>query len=126
VPVELLKAALDAVADLPDEDRKDLTGRTLAVIRLLDKHNVPRDIEGRGELLAGNQFRMEALARLRDDSAYRAWSMKSAIPKMDYIHEDLVEAAAVEPLKMSKRIARFDPKSFFKRVLEKSEARGRG
>lgn len=126
VPPELLKAALHAIGELPDEDRKDMTGRVIAVIRVLDEHDVPKDLQDRGDLLTGIQFRLEALARLKDEPAYRAWSMKSTTPGMDYIHEDLVEAAAVEPLKLGKRVARFDQKSFFKRVLAISEARGRG
>ena len=44
---------------------------------------------------------------------------------MDYISEDLVEAAAIEPLLDDETCARFDPKSFFKRVLEISETSGK-
>jgi hypothetical protein len=109
---------------LPEEDRKDMTRRAFTVIRVLDEHDIERGINERDDLLTGIVFRLEALARLKDEPAFRAWSMKSGTPDMDYIHEDLIEAAAVEPLVMGKHQARFDAKSFFNRVLQISEARG--
>jgi hypothetical protein len=124
VPANLLKAALSAIGELPEEDRKDITGRAIAVIRVLDEHNIERGLEERADLLTGIQFRLEALARLHNEPAFRAWSMKSGTPDMDYIHEDLVEAAAVEPLIMGEHQARFDANSFFKKVLQISSARG--
>jgi hypothetical protein len=125
IPADLLGAAAQAIADLPEGDRRDLTGRIIAVIRILDEQNVPRDLKDRSDLLMGIQFRLEALARLRDEPSYRAWSMKSGTPHLHYVHGDLVEVAATEPLIIRKRVARFEPKSFFKRVLQVSEARGR-
>src|SRR5437660_10751904 len=99
--------ALEMIANLPEEDRKDMTGRALAVIRLLGEQGVDEDIEAGSDLLMGVQFRLEALARLHDEPAYRAWSMNSGTPGMNYIHDDLVVAAAMEPLKYSKRAVRF-------------------
>jgi hypothetical protein len=91
IPVELFQAAVEMLGDLPEEDRKSFEGRTLAVIRLLDEHGVT-EFEQRTAFLTGIQFRLEALSWLHTEPAYRAWSMKSGTPGMDYIHSDLVEA----------------------------------
>jgi hypothetical protein len=125
VPADLLKAALVVVDELPEEQRKDFTGRTLAIIRLLEDQRPEQDVRARSDLLTGIQFRLEALARLRHEPAYRAWSMKTKAPGVEYIHEDLIDAAAIEPLSMGKREARFEPRAFFRRVLQITEARGR-
>jgi hypothetical protein len=45
---------------------------------------------------------------------------------MEYIHDDLIQVAAAEPLILGKFTAHFEPKSFFKRALQISEARGHG
>jgi hypothetical protein len=45
---------------------------------------------------------------------------------MDYIHGDVVEAAASEPLVADDDCARFEPKSFFERVLQIAKMRGEG
>jgi hypothetical protein len=84
------------------------------------------DLDAHNDLVAGIQFRLEALAGLCDEPSYQAWSMKSGSPGMDYVHGDLIEAAASEPLIMRKRAVCFEPKSFFKRVLLITETRGRG
>jgi hypothetical protein len=126
VPVELLAAAVEAIGELPEEDRKDMTGRALAIIHLLEASNVPDNLEARSDLVTGIEFRLEALARLCDEASYRAWSMKSGTPEMDYVHGDLIEAAASAPLIMRKRAVCFESKSFFKHVLSITETRGRG
>ena len=125
VPAELLKEALEAIADLPAEDRQDLTGRALAVIRLLEQRKAAKSLRQRGNLVTGIHFRLEALARLHDEPAYKAWSMQSGEPGMSYVHDDLVTAAASEPLILEEHGARFDPDSFFRRVLKASEGSGR-
>jgi hypothetical protein len=119
VPIDLFQAAAKAIADLPEEDRKTLDGRALAVIHVLG-------LQGNGELLAGIGFRLEALARRHEELEYRAWSMKSGSPGMDYVHGDVVEAAASEPLVADDDCARFEPKSFFKRVLKIAQTHGEG
>jgi hypothetical protein len=124
VPVELLGAAAEAIAALPDEGRKNPTRRVIAILHMFDAHKVPS--ADRSDLLTGIQFRLQALGRLQDQPSYRAWSMNSTTPGTHYVHADIVAAAASAPLLMIRRIANFEPQSFFTRVLEISEARGRG
>jgi len=92
---------------------------------MMDEHKVPSALEARSDLLMAIQFRLEALARLQDQPSYRAWPMNSTTPGMQYVHADIVAAAANAPLLMTGRVASFEPQSFFKLVLESSEARGR-
>ncbi len=122
VRLSIMKAAVEAIGKLPDTDR-DFTGRSLAIIRLLDELRVPD--KDRAEIAMSIMNRMEALARLHTEKAYRAWSMASNTPGMEFIHSDLVEAAASEPLIIGDRDAHFDPTSFFNRVLEQSDLRGK-
>src|ERR1700733_5309610 len=75
IPVELLGAAVEAIAGLPQRDRKNTASRVVALLRMMDAHKVPS--ANRSDLLMGIQFRLEALARLQDQPSYRAWSMKS-------------------------------------------------
>jgi hypothetical protein len=118
VPVELLGAAAEAIAALPDEGRKNPTRRVIAILHMFDAHKVPS--ADRSDLLTGIQFRLQALGRLQDQPSYRAWSRKKIM------HAVLVEAAASAPLLMTRRIANFEPQSFFQRVCAISKARGVG
>lgn len=122
VPVELMRTAMELIAELPEADRTDYTSRTLVVIRLLRDRNLPDNV--RREYLHGLLFRLEALTGIHNHKAYQAWSMKSGTPGMDYIHADLVEAAASEPLVIDDHTARFNPDAFFSAVLKIADARG--
>jgi hypothetical protein len=126
IPVELLAAALEAISELPEKDRKNTTSRVVAILGMMDEHNVPSALEARSDLLMSIQFRLQALVRLQAQPSYRAWSMRSDTPGMHYVHADIVAAAAIAPLLMTGRVASFEPQSFFKLVLEISEARGCG
>jgi len=118
IPAELLSAAVEAVAKLPEEERRDRTSRVVALLRIMDAHKVPS--AHRGDLSRAIQFRLQALAALQDQPSYRAWSRKRSM------HAALIEAAASVPLFVTDRVASFEPQSFFKRVLEIAEARGPG
>jgi hypothetical protein len=41
------RSPVEAIADLPEKDRRDLTGRAVAIIRLLETSEVPDDLEVR-------------------------------------------------------------------------------
>jgi len=123
IPVDLFKATVRAISDLPEESRQTMEGRTTCIIRVLQEFGVKT--RNASDLLTGISFRLDALVRLTGEPEYRACSVKTDTPGMDYISEDLVEAAAIEPLVCDDTGARFDPQSFFKRVLEVSEASGK-
>jgi hypothetical protein len=129
VPLELFHAAGMAIAKLPEESRRTFERRAIAVIQLLDDFDVQDDVQDDGErggLVAGIGFRMRATVRLMSEPEYRASTMKSGTPGMDFIHPHMVEAAASEPLVLDDDVARFEPKSFFKHVLKIAETHGEG
>jgi len=121
---KLLAAAVEAIAKLPERDRNNPASRAVALLHMMDVQQVPS--ASRGDLLMAIQFRLEALARLQDQPSYRAWSIKNGSSGRYYVHADLVAAAAGAPLLMTGLVARFEPQSFFKRVIEIAEAGGRG
>ena len=123
IPLDLFQAAVRAISELPQESRQTMEGRTVCIIRLLQEFGVKA--RNASDLLTGISFRLEALVRLTDEPEYRAWSVKTDTPGMDYISEDLVEAAAIEPLVYDDTCAQFDPKSFFQRLLEISKTSGK-
>ena len=121
VPLDLFKNLVELIGDLPEGERSDMEGRTMAMIHFLNA----ADIEGNHALIMMSvQFRMAALARLRQEPAYRAWSL-NAEGSGDYVHEVLVETAATQRLIELEGEPAFEPKSFFRAALELSEAGGR-
>lgn len=124
---ELMKRLMTLVGDMPAEQRSDLTGRSIGIIRFLEEEYPGQETFERASLITAFQFRMEALMNLRTRPEYRAWTLQLSAHKEepDVIHQVLVEAAATEPLIQRKKRPAFDPVSFFKRALAMSEAEGR-
>jgi len=124
LPAKLLKAATAVLADLPQESRRTFEGRAIAVIHLLDELNYPGGSK-RALIATSIQFRLEALARLRDCPAYKAWAVRAREKSgPDFVHSDLLAAAAVEPIigEPEGHEVRFDETKFFERVLRITKA----
>jgi hypothetical protein len=126
LPVELLEAAVHALAQLPDEER-DLGGRTLTLLRLLDQLDNANKLKDPADIGLSIEFRLEALSSLRDSPGYKGWAARTENRDMDLIHRDLLAAAAVEPIygDENQRRVRFDESRFFERVLTITKGRGR-
>lgn len=78
-----------------------------------------------GALAVAINFRLEALARLLADDRLRGWSMPGTKPGMDFIHADLIKAAADEPvIEDAAGQAAFDAENFRRRVLANAGTRG--
>ena len=85
-----------------------------------------QEVFDRASTLISFEFRMEALARLRNHPEYRAWAMKTdhrGAP--DLIHEVLIATAAAEPLIERDERPPFNPVTFFRAALERAESEGR-
>jgi hypothetical protein len=123
---ELMKALLTCVDEMPPEQRSDVTGRSLGLIRYL-QDNLHGDVQfARAATLTSFEFRMSALARLQERPEYRAWvvkAQKNGDPNL--IHEVMVETAALEPLIERKKRHEFDHQSFLRRALERVAVEGR-
>ncbi len=122
VSPELLAASMEAIGELPADQRGSFEGRAFCLFRLLEE----LDEAGEAALIAfAIQLRLEALARLHDDRGLRAWTVPGDAEGADYIHADVVAAAAVEPLvAIDDHTVGFDPESFRARVLADAAVRG--
>ena len=122
VSPELLAASLEAIGELPADQRGSFEGRAFRLFRLLEE----RDEADEAALNAfAIQLRLEALARLHDDRGLRAWTLPGDAEGADYIHADVVAAAAVEPLlAIDDHTVGFDLESFRARVLADAAVRG--
>jgi hypothetical protein len=116
----LMKRMLTCLDEMPAEQRGDMTGRSIGLIRFLEENLNSQQTFDRASTLISFEFRMEALTRLRKHPEYRAWAMRtehSGAP--DLVHAVLIETAAVEPLiERNKRPA-------FRAALERAESEGR-
>jgi hypothetical protein len=125
VTVADMKAALDAVDNLPEEDRKDFTGRTIAIMRAFgllrqtQRKNFTDSDRERIAKATAVQIRIEAMARLAEHPKFNAWSRESGIDDgMVLIREDMLRAAAEAPLYDEQgKGSYFDPDEFFTLLL---------
>lgn len=122
VSPDLLAAAMEAIAELPQDQRRSFEGRAFRLFRLLEERDEGDDAALFAFVI---QLRLEALARLHDDRGLRAWTLPGDAEGADYIHADVVAAAAVEPLiEIDEHTVGFDAESFRARVLADAAVRG--
>lgn len=126
---ELIKRMLDHIDHMPPDQRRDSTGRGIGLIQFLKEHQLVDDRQefACAEILISFEFRMEALMRLRKRGECRAWTLSVGTDRNDpdLIHEVLIDAAAAEPLVERNNRPAFNAASFFKRVMELVETKGR-
>lgn len=122
VAPDLLAEAMEVIAGLPADQRSSFEGRAFRLFRLLEEHDKSEDAALTAFVI---QLRLEALARLHDDRGLRAWTLPGDAEGADYIHADVVAAAAVEPLiAIDDHAVGFDPETFRTRVLADASVRG--
>lgn len=122
VTSDLLADALELHASMVPEDRDVYEARMFKLFQYLDDKGLQKK---RGELAMAIDFRLTALARLQSDQALRGWTLPGTEAGMDYIHADLLKAAADEPvIEDEQKQAAFDVESFRRRVLGIAETRG--
>lgn len=132
VTAQDLKKAIVAVNALPPEDRKDLTARSVALLRVFLgppgqgslSEAASEESFADSDRITAVQFRLEALARLSGHPKFRGWSMPSDKREMMFISDEVLEAAAKEPLLEDGNRPAFDPESFFSRLLILTEGDG--
>jgi hypothetical protein len=121
----LMKGMVHCVGEMPKEQRKDITGRALGLIRFLEQHAPDQDMKARATALVSFEFRMRALALLRERPEYKAWALRtSKSGQPDLVKEVLIETAASAPLVESNKRPAFDAVAFFQLALERAEAEG--
>jgi hypothetical protein len=124
---DLMKRLMDCVARMSKRDRSDLARRTIGLIKYLDELPESQAPLSRADTLISFDMRMQALAVLQDRHELGAWRVKAAKGgDSTLLHEVMVETAATEPLidQGGSRLC-FDPQSFLREVLRRSEAQGK-
>lgn len=111
---ELMQSAMEAIADLPAEDRRDMTARMLAVIRVLNDQLPERDGPAVGMAI---NFRLMALARMMSSEALPGFRLPAHADGPDLLHEDAVRAAVEVPLRLKGEDLVFDPVEFRDHLL---------
>ena len=122
VTPEVLGEVLEMHAAMKPKDRRVYEVRAIRLFELLKS----KGLEDEGsDLSLAITFRLEALARLNGEPGLRAWTMPGGKKGMDYIHVDLLKAAAEEPLiEDAQQQAAFDVDGFEKRMLFLAKMRG--
>jgi hypothetical protein len=120
VDPKLIGEILEAVADLPVGQR-DFEGTTIEIVKRVGGLGLP-DRE-RGDLAMAINFRLMALARLMEKGGGRGWTMPGN-EGCTFVHEELVQAAAEEPMIEVDAQITFDPESFHRRLLALAEPHG--
>lgn len=122
---KLLIEANRVHSELPEEDRSDMAAYTIAFIKLVREEWGYQGREAQDVLLAIN-FRMEALSHLMVEGhrEVKGWVLDSSEEGMVFANEELFLVAAKEPLIPVNEQARFDPNSFFQRLLKITEQEG--
>ena len=120
VDPELMNDILKAVADLPAGDR-DFEGTTIEVVKRVADLDLPE--RERMDLGLAINFRFMAFARLMQSGGGRGWR----VPGKDgctFVHEELIRAAAEEPMIQVNDEVVFDEESFHRRLLALAETHG--
>jgi hypothetical protein len=120
VDPQLMGEILEAVADLPADDR-DFEGTTIEIVKRVHELDLPD--EQRGDLAMAINFRLMALARLMEKGGGRGWTAPGK-EGCTFVHEELVQAAAEEPMIEVESQITFDPESFHRRLLALAEPHG--
>ncbi len=122
VTLELMLAAVERISSKVISN--SFEARVLAIVGLFDEPEFAH--LDKVELTRSIEFRLEALARLRESSVYKAWAVADMIDGGDFVHHDLLAAAGVEPLQETAdgKGVQFNEGSFFDRVLRESDAKG--
>jgi hypothetical protein len=114
-----LARALEAIDELPPEDRTDLAAR---VVCLIESFAEPGRFEVSARV-AAIDWRLQALARLAGRPEFTNWPMPGGAGK---IAANVLEVAAIEPLIEREGEPAFDAESFLERLLAMAEEKGHG
>ncbi len=114
---DLLRGALEMMAELDAAERRDFEDRTFAIVKFVAERADEMTDQERSTACVAIGFRLEALARLMLIEGARGWRLPGAEEGQDWIHDDVVRCACEEPLISSEREVSFDSDSFHRRLL---------
>lgn len=108
-----LEAVLGVFDRMKEEDRRDLTARSMQLIRLFDKERPFREVS---DITLAVEFRLEALSRLMVHPEIKTFFPPSDKPGAVMISQPMLHIAATEPLLSKNDRPAFDVKSFCTRL----------
>jgi hypothetical protein len=120
VDPQLMEQVLEAVDALPPEHR-DFEGMTIEIVKLVSELGLPE--RERTKLSLAINFRLMALGRLTKSGGGRGWTFPAG-KGCTYLHEELIRAAAEEPMILVDDDVSFDADSFHRRLLALAEPHG--
>ena len=120
VDPEIMTDILQAVASLPAGDR-DFEGTTIEIVKRVADLDLPE--RERMDLGLAINFRFMAFARLMQNGGGRGWRLPGE-EGCTFVHEELVQAAAEEPMIEVNEEVVFDEESFHRRLLALAEPHG--
>lgn len=123
VAPELLGEAMQMHAEMSPEDRGVFEARAIALFQML----TDKGFKGRrhSDLALAIDFRLQALSRLIEADVTRGWTLPGGADGRSYLHADLIEAAAREPvIESADKQASFNPDSFGRRLMELTQTKG--
>jgi hypothetical protein len=122
VSPEMLGEVMQMHADMLPADRQVHEVRMIRLFELLKA----KGLKGRrhSDMAMAIDFRLSALAHLISEHDVRGWTLP-AEPGVEYVHFDVLRAAADEPvIENDERQAGFEPERFRLRVLALSDPKG--
>lgn len=122
VSADILREALKMHESMPEDDKAVFEARVIGLCELLDRKDLEED--DRAGLLVAIEFRLRALAHLCRDGVLRGWSIPGVESDPHFIHADVVQAAAAEPLIENAGEMAFDPAAFRRRMVANAKKRG--
>lgn len=125
VSPDLIGEVMEMHANLPAEDRTAFEVRAIRMAQLL----TDKGFSGRqhADMALAIEFRITALARLLQSRDVRGWSLPGEEQGQEYLHVDLLRAAATEPvIESADGQACFDPEAFRTSVLAFADPKGNG
>lgn len=120
VDPELMGRAMESFGDLSREER-DFEGCTIQIVKLVAALDLAE--RDRMDLVLAINFRLTALCRLLDAGGGRGWTAPGS-DGCSYIHGELMQCAAEEPLIDVDGELSFNLESFHNRLLGLAEAHG--
>lgn len=112
VTQEDLEVALTAFNKMKEEDRRDITARTMQLIRLFDKERPFREVS---DIISAVEFRLEAFSRIASHPELRTF-FPSKEDGAAMISQPVLHLVATEPLLSKQDRPAFDVKSFRARL----------
>ncbi|QIQ86834.1 hypothetical protein [Erythrobacter sp.] len=120
VDPEILEEVLGRISELAPEDR-GFVGSSITAVHVVNDLGLP-DGERQDMCLALN-FRLRALAKLISENGAAGWTMPGA-DGATFIHQEVIERAASQPLCEEGEDLFFDPEEFSAGLLLNTEIGG--